>query len=220
MNWKNYFYFSRGDKVAILILLTLIMISGIAYIITKPSTNLKESLSTALLEKKFDDFQTQLASKEKVTFDKKEKQTIENESDYPIKLKEGETIEINNADTADLKKIPGIGSAYAKRIVKYRNLLGGFVNIDQLKEVWGIDDLMFEQINSFFTLDPNTKRTKVNKATVQELNKHPYITYQQAQIILDIRTRKGNIKSTNRLSLLEEFSESDIERLRPYLDFD
>ena len=67
---------------------------------------------------------------------------------YPSieKLSKGETILLNASDTAEWKKIPGIGSVYASRIVQYRNLLGGFSHVEQLLEVYGIDQELFSRI--------------------------------------------------------------------------
>lgn len=225
MSWKNYFYFQKGDKIAVLILLALIVISGIIYMVTKPSYTKNSYTPNAKLEEEFNYFQSQLIRKNTVT----DKNKIYKEEDskrehlkylYQEKLKQGETIELNKADTSELKKIPEIGSTYANRIVKYRNLLKGYVDINQLKEVWGMDDERFIRISPYITIEPNIVKIRVNSATFQELNKHPYISYNQAKIILDIRERKGKIDSVNRLSLLEEFTRKDIERLTPYLDFD
>lgn len=226
MSWKNYFYFQKRDKIAIIILLTLIVISGVIYIITKPSPKRNDSESISNLEKEFNEFQSQLTDKD--TADGYDNRISKNDNlkdnyikyPYQEKLKQGETVELNKADTSELKKIPGIGSGYANKIVKYRNLLGGYVNIDQLKEVWGIDDTLFEKITPYITIEPEAIRIKINSTTFQELNKHPYITYKQAKVIIDIRERKGKIESMNRLSLLEEFIDADINRLTPYLAFD
>lgn len=226
MSWKNYFYFQRGDKIAIITLLILIAISGVIYLITIPSPDKDTSQAKSKLEQEFDYFQSQLTEKETNLAEDKIYKNKKNSTDnnisyiYQEKLKQGQRIELNKADTSELKKIPGIGSIFANRIVKYRNSLGGFINIDQLKEVWGMDENRFTKISPYITIEENVSRIKINTATFQELNKHPYIAYQQAKVILDIRERKGKIESTNRLSMLEEFTKADVEKLTPYLDFD
>lgn len=226
MSWKDYFYFQRGDKIAIIILLILIIINGIIYIIAKPSPEEGEHQTISNLEKEFNNFQSQLTDKEPVNkYGSKEVNNVDlkdNYIEYPHqeKLKQGETVELNKADTSELKKIPGIGSAYANKIVKYRNLLGGYIDIDQLKEIWGMDDILFEKITPYITIEPEAIKIKINSTTVQELNKHPYITNKQAKIIIDIRERKGKIESMNRLALLDEFTDTDINKLTPYVAFD
>ena len=223
MSWKDYFFFQKNDRVAISILLILIVISGIIYAITLPSRKLHTENT---FETEFETFQSTLRDKDTAAYSKnnvykgqqdKEEQT---KYRYPTKLKEGETIELNSADTTTLKKIPGIGSGYANRIVKYRSLLGGYTDILQLKEVWGMDDELYDKITVYITLVPGAKKISINRASYEELNGHPYISYKQAKVITDIKERKGNIESINRLSLLEEFTANDIRRLTPYLSFD
>jgi len=135
------------------------------------------------------------------------------------KLAEGETIFLNKSDTTDWKKIPGIGSTYASRIVKYRDLLGGFVSVDQLREVYGIDDKLFVKIYPYVEVDGEYTKIAVNKLEFKELLRHPYLNYKQVKAIFDLRRRKGNISSINELALLNEFASEDIERLAPYLEF-
>ena len=219
MNWKDYLYFQKGDKIAIILLLILIVTSGGVYILTRPTEQTVQQGQT-VQEKEFEEFLSNLQ-------ERKADKEISSTPNLPAyhyphqkKLKQGETIELNSADTSSLKMIPKIGSGYANRIVKYRDALGGYININQLKEVWGMDDYLYNDILPYLTFKPSCKRLKINEVSFKELNKHPYINYKQAQVIIDIRDRKGNITSINRLSLLDEFSDADIERLKPYLSFD
>lgn len=225
MSWKNYFFFQKKDRIAILILLSLIVISGGIYFVTsgksKTITNDNEKL-----KKEFEEFQAGLQATDTTSFS--ENQIYKNQSykeEYPKyapqkKFSDGESLELNSADTTELKKIPGIGSGYANRIIKYKNMLGGYVEITQLKEVWGMDDILYNKITPYITLKPAVTKIKVNAVDFKTLNQHPYVNYKQAQIIIDIRERKGNIESINRLALLDEFKPNDIKRLTPYLSFD
>lgn len=221
MNWKNYFYFQKGDKTAIILLLILISISGIFYWVTRPQKQTDtdgKNQEQALL---FEQFQKGLKEAEYTEY--KDSNTRNNSYKYTPrlqKLKHGETIELNSADTTTLKTIPGIGSGFANRIVKYRNSLGGFCNMNQLTEVWGMDEYLFNDIAPYIELEVKVTKIKVNSANFRELNRHPYINYKQAQAITDIRLRKGSIESIKRLALLDEFPEKDILRLTPYLEFD
>lgn len=216
MNWKDYFYFEKRDRYAIILLLILITICGILYILTRKDSTLYPPEESAY-QKQLDKFQSNLKEKQ---------QTDSTEYIYPIlhqytsKLKPGETIELNSADTTDLKKIPGIGTSYANRIVKYRNSLGGYVAVSQLSEVWGLDTDLYQKITPYITIKRKTKKIKINQCSSEELRKHPYINYKQAKVITDLRMRKGNITSINRLSLLDEFSDSDIRRLEAYISFE
>ena len=135
---------------------------------------------------------------------------------YPHKLKEGEHITINNADTTELMKIPGIGSYYARTIVRYRDKLGGFASAEQLAE---IDDFP-EAAISFIQIDAeHIHRLNINKLTLNQLRNHPYINFYQAKEICDYRRQRGPIKSLEDLKLLKDFPPDEIERLKPYVCF-
>ncbi len=137
------------------------------------------------------------------------------------KLSEGQMIILNNSDTVDWKKIPGIGSIYASRIVKYRDLLGGFARVEQLLEVYGIDNELYSSIIPYIYIETNTnlRKVQVNKSEFREMLRHPYLNYKQVQAIINLRRRKGDIVSINELSMLDEFTTDDIYRLEPYLEF-
>lgn len=136
---------------------------------------------------------------------------------YPQKLKSGQHIAINTADTTELKKIPGIGSSYARAIVRYREQLGGFVSIAQLKEIEGFP----EEALAFANIEGEAvKKLAINKLTLNQLRRHPYINFYQAREICDYRRLKGPIKSLQALALLKDFPPAEIERLQPYVSFE
>ncbi len=133
------------------------------------------------------------------------------------KFPEGTQVELNAADTATLKKIPGIGSYYAWRIVDYRDRLGGFVSVAQLKEMGELP----ENIGRWFTIIPAVSRPlQVNRMSVEALRRHPYLNFYQSRVIVEHRRKYGPIKELRALSLYEEFTPSDLERLRPYVSFE
>lgn len=135
---------------------------------------------------------------------------------YPHKLKAGERVLVNTADTADLMKIPGIGSYYAKRIIRYRDQLGGFANAAQVLEVDGVP----EQAVNFIQVDAaKLRKLEINKLSVNQLRRHPYLNYYQAKEIFDYRRINGPITDINALRLLKEFPPDEIERLKPYLAY-
>lgn len=135
---------------------------------------------------------------------------------YPNKLQSGQTVNLNLSDTTALKRIPGIGTHYARRIVQYRDKLGGFSSLSQLDE---IEDLPLG-IEQYLELDATKiRRMRLNHATLRELNAHPYIGYYQARAIVNRIRQVGPFHSLQELSRLEEFDEADLQRLAPYLDF-
>ena len=133
------------------------------------------------------------------------------------KHKPGTVVDLNTADTTELMRIPGIGPVYAKMIVDYRRQLGGYHNITQLREIEGLPEELGDWVH---ISTPSTEKLAINKLSVTRLRSHPYLTFYQAKAIVDLRHREGDIKSVRQLLFLDEFSETDIERLKPYLSFE
>ena len=133
------------------------------------------------------------------------------------KYPEGTVIDLNKADTTELKKIPGIGSAYARQIIAYRSHLGGFYKVEQLQEL----PFLSKEFNVWFKVEQKEHPyILVNKWGVEHLRSHPYLNFYQSKVIVEHRKKYGKIKSLSQLSLYEEFTEKDLERLSPYVCFD
>lgn len=132
------------------------------------------------------------------------------------KYPSGTTISLNQADTTELKKIPGIGSAIARMIVGYRKKLGGFYQVEQLQDIHLDTDKLHEWL---FVNKNETQRINLNKAGIERLRAHPYISFYQAKVIVEYRKKKGEIESLSQLKLYDEFSEKDFERISPYVSF-
>ena len=131
-------------------------------------------------------------------------------------MRKGEHIAVNAADTTALKTIPGIGSYYARQTVRYREQLGGFVNKKQLLEIENFP----EEALSYINIDSeNVRKLKVNQMTLAQLRRHPYINYYQARAITDYRRLHGVIHNIRELRLMKEFTEFDLNRIEPYLEY-
>jgi len=98
-------------------------------------------------------------------------------------------INLNKAGLKDLKTIYGIGDVLAKRIVKFRDKLGGYYTISQLKEVYGIDSTMLPTINNYINKKDSlvVNKIKVNQLEFKQLLKHPYLNYKEVQTIFNNR---------------------------------
>lgn len=137
------------------------------------------------------------------------------------KFPKGTVVELNTADTTILKKVPGIGSSFARRIVKYRNLLGGFYTVAQLGEVYGIDEDRYYALAPWFRTDASLVRPiRINRIPSDSLPYHPYLNKSQKRVLRQLRRQKGRIGGWENLQLLEEFTPADRERLAPYLSFE
>jgi competence ComEA-like helix-hairpin-helix protein len=134
-----------------------------------------------------------------------------------FKYPEGTLVDVNVADTAELKKIPGIGSGIAKAIVAYRNRLGGFYSLSQLEEI----SYVKPELLKWFKLEGGTiRKLNINRMGLDKLRSHPYLNFYQAKVIVEHRRKRGEIKSLSQLSLYEEFTEKDLIRLSAYVSFD
>ena len=135
---------------------------------------------------------------------------------YAPKLRQGEHLDVNTSDTTQLMKVPGIGSYFARQIVRLRDRLGGIADVGQLRE---IDDFPAEAM-PYITVDRSAiRRLNVNTMSLQQLKRHPYINYYQARAIVDYRRLHGDVHSIDELAGLNVFSTDDIKRLAPYLTF-
>ena len=133
---------------------------------------------------------------------------------YPVKIQPTEHIVLNQADTTNLRRVPGIGVYFAKEIVRYGRRLGGYVSVDQLDE---IDDFPQQSKQYFEILDAHPQQLNVNTLSLNELRRHPYINYYQAKAIVDYRRQHGPIRHLSDLKLCKDFPPEAINRLLPYV---
>ena len=132
-------------------------------------------------------------------------------------------LDINQAQAADFQQLSGVGAGYANRIVKYKETLGGFVRIEQVGEVYGLPDSVFQRIKANLSCpNPQPKRINVNTATAEEL-KHPYLSFGQAKAIVRYREQQGgrvkNLDYLQTILALDDGKNTAI-RIRPYLKLD
>ena len=150
-----------------------------------------------------------------LVFNQKPTESSPGESGLDKKLK---SIEINSADTFALKKLPGIGNVLSQRIIKYRELLGGFHRKEQLVEVYGISDSLVNFLDSQIELDTNSiRKIDLNRASLEELQNHPYITRYQAKAILSYREMVGKIDSYKILTDNYLIPDEVYSKIKPYL---
>jgi competence protein ComEA len=127
-------------------------------------------------------------------------------------------VDINAADTTVWKQLRGIGSGYAKRIVGYRNKLGGFVRVEQVGETFGLPDSLFQRIRPFLKLGTVAIRgLSVNRSGMEELKAHPYISTALAKAIVQYREQHGLFPSIEALRKLYLMDETLFSKLAPYL---
>lgn len=128
------------------------------------------------------------------------------------------SVNLNGGNEDDFRKIRGIGAYFSAKIIDYREQLGGYINKEQLMEIWKIDLEKYQEIEEFiyFGNEPVMK-ISINKATVEELSKHPYINFKMANSIVKIREQHGNYTDIGGVKQSKLIDEITFEKIKPYL---
>lgn len=125
-------------------------------------------------------------------------------------------VDPNTADSATLRRIPGIGFYISRSIIRYRERLGGFYNVEQLCEI----KIFSPELLEWFEISsPNINTFNINEASFQKLNSHPYISYEQTRELLKYIRLYGKIKDREQLGTTHIFTEEEMEKLAPYITF-
>lgn len=234
-DWRDLFYFSKSERRALTLLSFLILGAWLLLWVTEPE---KEPVPLTVVAPKFQtDSVPKLKSQDTIrniprtvsnprsSYSEKRRfqKPFTSSSKRPRnqKFPAGTQVELNQADSQTLQKVPGIGPVFSRRIIKYRDLLGGFYAVHQLAEVYGIDAEKYAALEPWFTVDAALiQPLTVNQADYRTLIRHPYLNKQQTKILLRFIERKGKLQGWEELRLLDEFPPGEIERLRYYLSFD
>jgi DNA uptake protein ComE-like DNA-binding protein len=124
----------------------------------------------------------------------------------------------NTATPQELKTIPNIGNSLPYKIINYREKLGGFLNMAQLKETYGMTDSLFHSILPYLHVLPTTiRKLNINAATEYELNAHPYIDKTLAKAITIYRTQHGGFKTIDDLKKIVFVKQELFDKISPYL---
>ena len=216
---KDHFYFSRNDRIVALILLSIIVVVNIVRKPWHPPVQ-DEVAEADTLAHHADTVRRIVYVRDTVRRKWYVWDTVSVEVksvSYTVKTRPVSQIDLNASDSSELVKLPGIGPVFAARIIRYREKLGGYSDIAQLMEIAGLPDSLME----WFVISDSipVRKINVNTSTLAELRRHPYIDFYQARAIVEFRRDRGKIKGPEQLSFMEEFTDQDLIRLEPYLDF-
>lgn len=130
-----------------------------------------------------------------------------------------EIVNINTASQTELEKLNGIGPFYAKKIIEYRTQLGGFINKDQLLEIWKFDAEKFDKIKNDIEISSSSSIVKlnINTATAEELKAHPYISWNVANSIVKMRNKFQKYSNFEQLLESELIDKELLKKIQPYL---
>ena len=136
------------------------------------------------------------------------------------KAKPGQVIELNNTDSAKLTTLTGIGPSFAVRIIRYRNRLGGFFRKEQLREIYGIDSVKYDEIKSQVSVNPEKiKKININTISFEQLRIFPYLGYKQVNAIIQYRIQHGNYNSIADMKNIDILDDQILTKIEPYLNF-
>lgn len=129
-------------------------------------------------------------------------------------------IDINSATKEDLMKVYGIGDAISDRILKQKNLLDGFVSMEQMNDIWGLSPEVIEKLNQQFgvILPPNPKKININEASLKELGQFPYFRFPISKNIVSYRSMNGDLTIED-LTKIKAFPIDKIQIIALYLEF-
>jgi len=242
---KDLFYFSKSDRFAAIILLAVILVATMIRISPKLNKKVVEAVPSDSLqwvpqnsvavqrkpERASSERDSSVRSREVYARSVYSRDTnkvsrsvqVKKVPDtvrilrYPVKTDPLNPMELNSVDSTELVSLPGIGPYYASRIMRYREQLGGYVSVTQLMDIDGLPDSL---VKWFFIEDSVPyRKLLVNTESLSSLRKHPYMNFYQARAIVEFRRDRGKLKGPEQLSILDEFTDQDLERLIPYLDF-
>jgi competence protein ComEA len=205
---KEWFGFTRRERRASFILLILILsVTGARYIIPAQKMTIEE---------------IPVEIRDTISKYMAGSQTSGAQAAYIQKGVRGHKplVDINKCDSASLEALPGIGPVLSARIIKYRNLLGGFADIDQLREVYGLPEETFDLISGrIFADSSEVRKINVNSADYKQLIRLPYFEKYEVASILKYRELNGRISGIRDLVENKLIAPEKVKKLRPYLEF-
>jgi competence ComEA-like helix-hairpin-helix protein len=125
--------------------------------------------------------------------------------------------DINSADVNAFIALPGIGEKLAGRIINFRDKLGGFYAVEQVKETYGLPDSTFQMIRQYLKLNTGVKKININTASKEDLKSHPYIRWNLANAIVEYRNQHGAFKTLEELKNIVVIDETTYKKTSPYL---
>jgi DNA uptake protein ComE-like DNA-binding protein len=208
-SFRNWFGYSRRERRSTFILLNIIVvIFGLRYIYPSGDNSLK-IIPIELLNYNTDSSlmirDTPVLSRQQASKNPIRKRPIMN---------------LNICDSASLVALPGIGPVLSSRIIKYRNLIGGYVSVDQLKEVYGLPEETFDMISAWVIADSLTiRKIMINDWDFRQLIRHPYFQRSEVSAILKYRELNGRISGIGDMIENNLVSAETAIKIRPYLEF-
>jgi competence protein ComEA len=223
----DYFTFNRQEQRGILILVSILFILVVAYALI-PSVLPQKPPDFSQFANEISDFEKEMRMQDSLENYRNPKKAylksgfahMSNDSGgySSLKAKELIIIELNSADTFELQRLRGIGSSFAKRIVKYRERLGGFTDKSQLMEVFGMDTARYHGVMANLAVNRDSiHKINLNIVTFKDLMKHPYFPFGITKSIILYRKDHKVFKNIEELKSIPGVNDSIFRKIRVYV---
>ena len=205
MKAKEYFVFTKRERSGIISLIILVLVVVVIPRFFDRHKPLAQHIPLVKVEDTF----------------KAKNVAVQRKFESPKHIrKKAEPFDINVADTSAFIALPGIGSKLAARIVLFREKLGGFYDVEQIREVYGLQDSVFRKISPMLKCNPhNIKKIEINYAERETLKVHPYIRWQMANALVAYRDQHGSYHSAQDFNKLENIDTGALKKMMPYISF-
>ena len=225
---KDYFSFNRKEQRGLFVLISIL--TGLI---------IADAVISEVLPRKpvdFSEFAKEVAAFQKEIILRDSMEKLEKQKKYMLRYagpfgnypdsgkrykslpKEIFIIELNSADTFELQRLRGIGPSFAKRIIKYRDRLGGYLDKSQLLEIFGMDTLKYNEIKDHLTVNPDSiRKINLNSVTFKELLAHPYFPFELTKNIMIYRKDHKKFTGTEELLKIKNINDSIYQKIRPYV---
>jgi competence ComEA-like helix-hairpin-helix protein len=223
---RDYFSFNRKEQRGLFVLLSVLAVIILADVFVSEVMPQK-SFDFSVFEKDVDRFEKEISLSD--SLEKLEKQNYfkagysgrygyDSSGRLTLPAKEIFIIELNSADTFELQRLRGIGPSFARRIIRYRERLGGYLDKSQLLEVFGMDTAKYKEIREHLTVNRDSiHKINLNEVTFKQLMAHPYFPFEVTKYIMIYRKDHKRFKSTEELLLIKNVSDSAYKKIKPYV---
>ncbi|MCX6283360.1 MAG: helix-hairpin-helix domain-containing protein [Bacteroidetes bacterium] len=223
---RDYLSFNRSElRGVIVLLILLLMVASVNQLL--PEEHVIPSVNFPGLEKELMEFEAGIrragiedslkrGSKYKTFWSSAER--IKDTVKSARYQKPTFSVDVNKADTLEFQRLKGIGPSFARRIVTYRNKLGGFISCRQLLEVWGVDTSLYNLIREQLVISSDSvRKLDINTVSFKELLRHPYFPYELTRSLILYRQKNKIFRSVDELNSVEGINDSIFRRIKPYV---
>jgi competence ComEA-like helix-hairpin-helix protein len=229
--FKDYFSFNRKEQRGLFVMISILIALIIADVVVSEVLPQKP-VDFSEFAKEVAAFQKEMIFMDSLEILEKQKKYLmrytsffgnypDSDKRYKPPVKEIFIIELNSADTFELQRLRGIGPSFAKRIIKYRERLGGYLEKSQLLEIFGMDTAKYNGIKEHLTVNPDSiRKINLNGVTFKELLSHPYFPFEVTKNIMIYRKDHKKFTGVEELLKIKNINDSVYRKMKPYVSIE